>query len=146
MLDSKLVSFRFRIERKCIKVGARETRRASIHKLEVEKNIAFHPKRDRAKSVPFMNMNLQLKSLRDAKEDRLIAKSRVDGEILAADYEPRALVNEYNSNDMGRDLVPKPYRMLVRSSPRKKWIRLNDGNYLRSLEDLPLCRDGNDEK
>ena len=36
MLDSKLVSFRFRIERKCIKVGARETRRASIHKLEVE--------------------------------------------------------------------------------------------------------------
>ena len=47
MLDSKLVSFRFRIERKCIKVGARETRRASIHKLEVEKNIAFHPKRDR---------------------------------------------------------------------------------------------------
>ena len=33
-LNSKLVSIRFKIERKSIKNGAREERRASIHKLE----------------------------------------------------------------------------------------------------------------
>jgi|TARA_B110001450_G_C17498286_1_gene431187 hypothetical protein len=34
-LNSRLVGIRFKIERKCIKNGAREERRQSIHKLEI---------------------------------------------------------------------------------------------------------------
>jgi hypothetical protein len=44
-VNSKLVCIRFRIERKYIKNGAREERRQSIHKLEMEKNLMFHPKK-----------------------------------------------------------------------------------------------------
>ena len=121
-MNSKLVCIRFKIERKSIKNGAREERRASIHKLEMEKNIAFHPKRDRSKSIPVVNMNLRLKSLKDMKEDMLIKKSRVGGEIIPSDYEPRALINEYNSNAMDRQIIGKPYRLLIQTSPRRKWL------------------------
>ena len=121
-MNSKLVCIRFKIERKSIKNGAREERRASIHKLEMEKNIAFHPKRDRSKSIPIVNMNLRLKSLKDMKEDMLIKKSRVNGEIIPSDYEPRAIINEYNSNAMDRKIIAKPYRLLIQTSPRRKWL------------------------
>ena len=68
-------------------------------------------------------MNLRLKSLKDMKEDMLIKKSRVNGEIVPADYEPRALINEYNSNAIDRKIVAKPYRLLIQTSPRRKWLQ-----------------------
>jgi hypothetical protein len=47
-IKSKLVCMRFKIERKCIKNDAKEQRRQSIHKLEVERNLIFRPKKDRS--------------------------------------------------------------------------------------------------
>jgi len=71
-VNSKLVSIRFKIERKCIKNEAREERRQSIHKLEMEKKVVFHPKKARSSSIPTINMNLRLKALKDMKEDLLM--------------------------------------------------------------------------
>lgn len=67
-------------------------------------------------------MNLRLKSLKDMKEDMLIKKSRVNGEILLPDYEPRPLLNEYNNNAIDRKIISKPYRLLIQTSPRRKWL------------------------
>ena len=65
----------------------------------------FHPKRDRSKSIPIVNMNLRLKSLKDMKEDMLIKKSRVNGEILPKDFELKVPVHEYAYNDMQRNIL-----------------------------------------
>ena len=81
LVNSKLACIKFKIERKCIKNGAREERRASIHKLEQEKNVQFHPKRDRSKSIPMINMNLRLLALKDMKEDLLMRRGRMGDEI-----------------------------------------------------------------
>lgn len=110
-LNSKLVCIRFKIERKCIKNGVREERRASIHKLEQEKNIAFHPKRDRSKSIPIINMNLRLKSLKEMKEDMLMKKSRVGDEVNSHDLELRVPILEYNFNDIGRKILTEHYKI-----------------------------------
>lgn len=59
-LNSKLAGIKFKIDRKMIKQGARDERRLSIHKLEKEKNLSFHPKKDRSKSIPTININLRL--------------------------------------------------------------------------------------
>ena len=80
-LNSKLVGLRFKIERKCIKNDVREERRKSIIKLEMEKNLNFHPKRDRSKSNPIINMNIRLKALKEMKEDILMKKSKIAEEI-----------------------------------------------------------------
>jgi hypothetical protein len=45
-------------------------------------------------------MSLRLKSLQDMKDDMLIKRSLVSGEILPTDYLPRAAVSEFNSNDV----------------------------------------------
>jgi hypothetical protein len=73
-LNSRLACIRFKIERKCIKNAHREQRRQSIHKLENEKNLQFHPKKDRSKSIPSINMNMRLEALRDMKEDLLMRR------------------------------------------------------------------------
>ena len=80
-MNSRLVGIRFKIERKCIKNGEREKRRQSIHELEKEKNLNFHPKRDRSKSIPTINMNLRLEALKDIKEDLLMRKSKISDGI-----------------------------------------------------------------
>jgi hypothetical protein len=76
-----LVGIRFKIERKCIKNGVREERRQSIIKLEMEKNLNFHPKKDRSKSIPIINMNIRLKALKEMKEEILMKKSKIAEEI-----------------------------------------------------------------
>lgn len=80
-LNSKLVCIRFKIERKCIKNGVREERRQSIIKLEQEKNLNFHPKKDRSKSIPIINMNIRLKALKEMKEEILMKKSKIADEF-----------------------------------------------------------------
>ena len=104
-VNSKLVCIRFRIERKYIKNGAREERRQSIHKLEMEKNLMFHPKKDRSKSIPTINMNLRLKALKDMKEDLLMRKSKISDEIMENDLEVKVPVMEYNYNHIKREIM-----------------------------------------
>ena len=55
-------------------------------------------------------------------EDVLMSKSRVNGEILSTDFELRPCILSYNFNDMKRRIIPKPYRLLVKFSPRKMWL------------------------
>ena len=122
-LNSKLVCIKFKIERKSIKNGAREERRASIHKLEQEKNIAFHPKRDRSKSIPIINMNLRLKSLKEMKEDMLMKKSRVGDELIPQDFELKIPIMEYNFNDIGRKILLEPFKKFVTVEQPKRWLK-----------------------
>lgn len=86
-VNSKLCCLKFNIDRKFIKNEARENRRQSIHKLELEKNLIFHPKKDRSKSIPTINMNLRLKALKHMKEDLLLRKSKIQDEIGKDDFE-----------------------------------------------------------
>ena len=68
-LNSKLVGIKFKIERQAIKNEAREQRRNSIHKLEMEKNVIFRPKHSRSKSIPISNANMKLKVLKEIKDE-----------------------------------------------------------------------------
>jgi hypothetical protein len=86
-VNSKLLCIRFNIDRKFIKNEAREVRRQSIHKLEIEKNLIFRPKKDRSKSIPTINMNLRLKALKHMKEDLLLRKSKIKDEISRDDLQ-----------------------------------------------------------
>ena len=121
-LNSKLVCIRFKIERKCIKNGAREERRQSIHKLEVEKNLLFHPKKDRSKSIPNINMNLRLKALKDMKEDIIIRRSKISDEIHEDEYELIVPVNHYNYNSIKREILEKPIEVTFTPQVRNKRV------------------------
>lgn len=101
-LNSKLAGIRFKIDRKMIKQGAREERRQSIHKLELEKNLQFHPKRDRSKSIPTINMNLRLQALKDMKEDLLMRRCKISDEIDDQELEINVRSMEYNFNNINR--------------------------------------------
>ena len=62
----------------------------------MEKNLIFHPKKDRSKSIPTINMNLRLKALKDMKEDMLIRRSKISEEIVPDELAievPRMLYN-----------------------------------------------------
>jgi hypothetical protein len=64
----------------------------------MEKNLIFHPKKDRSKSIPTINMNLRLKALKDMKEDLLIRRSKISEEIVPDELAievPRMMYN-YN--------------------------------------------------
>ena len=113
-LNSKLVCLRFKIERKCIKNEAREERRQSIIKLEQEKNLNFHPKRDRSKSIPIINMNIRLKALKEMKEEILMKKSKIAEEINDEDISCKVPVMFYNHNDIRRDILHKPFQILIK--------------------------------
>ena len=70
-------------------------------------------------------MSLRLKSLQDMKDDMLIKRSLVSGELLPTDYLPRAAVSEFNSNDVSRKILTKPFRLLIEKSPRQQWLNPN---------------------
>jgi hypothetical protein len=112
-----------------IKQGAREERRQSIHKLEIEKNLVFHPKKDRSKSIPTINMNLRLQALKDMKEDLLMRKCKVLDEIADNEYELRVQINEFNYNDIKRRILPKPIMVQIQYpelKKRKQYLESND--------------------
>jgi len=115
LLNSKLACIKFKIERKCIKNAAREQRRQSIHKLENEKNLQFHPKKDRSKSIPSINMNMRLEALRDMKEDLLMRRWLISDEIKKEEVELKVPVLEYCYNDIKRQIMPKP--IIVKIKP-----------------------------
>lgn len=116
------MGIRFKIERKCIKNGAREDRRQSIHKLEIEKNLQFHPKKDRSKSIPTINMNLRLEALKDIKEDLLMRKSKISDEIKPEEEILLPPVMEYNYNDIRRYIMAEP--IIVPVVAEKRQLRM----------------------
>jgi len=125
-MNSKLACIKFKIERKCIKNGAREERRASIHKLEIEKNLLFHPKNSRSKSIPTINMDLRIEALKERKEDLLMRRSKISDEINEDELELVLPVIELNYNDIKRKIMANPIIVSVipevpkaRVSPRR---------------------------
>lgn len=119
-LNSKLVSIKFKIERQSIKNGAREERRNSIHRLEIEKNLVFRPKRDRAKSIPNIHPNLRLKALREAKGEMMVNENKIPDEFTANDFEVLVPVHEYSFNDIMRDIMDAPVEELCYPDKRRK--------------------------
>ena len=119
-VNSKLLCIRFNIDRKFIKNEAREVRRQSIHKLEIEKNLIFRPKKDRSKSIPTINMNLRLKALKHMKEDLLLRRSQIKDEINKDDYELLIRVQPYCYNDIKREIMAQPEMRMVEIPARKK--------------------------
>lgn len=92
-----------------IKQGAKEERRASICKLERERNLQFRPKRARAQSIPTMNAHLRLQALKDMKEDLLMQQEIV--EHNPNDLELRVKIHDYNFNDINREILIDPLLM-----------------------------------
>ena len=58
----------------------------------------FHPKKDRSKSIPIINMNIRLKALKEMKEEILMKKSKIADEILDEDISCVVPVLYYNHN------------------------------------------------
>ena len=119
-LNSKLVSIKFKIERQSIKNGAREERRNSIHRLEIEKNLVFRPKRDRAKSIPTIHNNHRLKALREIKGQLTTNENKIPEEFTANDFEVSVPVHEYCFNDIKRDIMDAPVEEPWYPDKRKK--------------------------
>lgn len=87
----------------------------------MEKNLVFHPKRDRSKSIPTINnMNLRLQALKDMKEDLLLRKCKVSDEIDENEFELKVPVLEYNFNDIKRKIMHRPLIMQVIKPELKK--------------------------
>ena len=74
----------------------------------MEKNLQFHPKKDRSKSIPTINMNLRLEALKDMKEDLLLHRCKISEEIDENDVEVVLPVLGYNFNDIKRKIMPQP--------------------------------------
>jgi hypothetical protein len=70
--------------------------------------LVFHPKKDRSKSIPTINMNLRLKALKHMKEDLLLRKSKIQDEIGKDDLEIDVRVQPYSFNDMKRQIITEP--------------------------------------
>lgn len=127
-VNSKLLCIRFNIDRKFIKNEAREVRRQSIHKLEIEKNLVFRPKKDRSKSIPTINMNLRLKALEHMKEDLLLRRSKIKDEISKDDYELLIRIQPYCYNDIKREIMIEPEIQEVKVPVLKKRLQNYEGN------------------
>jgi hypothetical protein len=74
----------------------------------MEKNLIFHPKKDRSKSIPTINMNLRLKALKDMKEDLLIRRSKISEEVIPGEYAIEVPIMEYNYNFIKREIMEQP--------------------------------------
>lgn len=68
----------------------------------------FHPKRDRSKSIPIINMNIRLKALKEMKEEILMKKSKIADEINDEDTISVVPVLFYNHNCIYREILKKP--------------------------------------
>ena len=80
----------------------------------------FHPKRDRSKSIPTINMNLRLQALKDMKEDLLMRRCKISDEIGQEEHEILIPCMEYNFNYINRQIMLKPMLMTVKDECPKK--------------------------
>ena len=74
----------------------------------------FHPKRDRSKSIPVINMNIRLKALKEMKEEILMKKSKIAEEINDEEVNCFVPVMFYNHNDIQREILDKPVEMFFK--------------------------------
>lgn len=65
-------------------------------------------------------MNLRLQALKDMKEDLLMKKCKISDEINEDELELRVAINEYNYNDINRQIMSKPIVINVPQLPLKK--------------------------
>jgi hypothetical protein len=65
-------------------------------------------------------MNLRLQALKDMKEDLLMRKCKISDEIEENELELRIPVNEYNYNDVMRQILLKPIITTVQKDELKK--------------------------
>lgn len=82
----------------------------------------FHPKKDRSKSIPTINMNLRLEALKDIKEDLLMRKSKISDEINPEEEQLILPVMEYNYNNMDREIMERPILVPDVAEPKRKRI------------------------
>lgn len=65
----------------------------------------FHPKKDRSKSIPIINMNIRLKALKEMKEEILMKKSKIAEEINDDELNCQVPVLYYNHNNILRKIL-----------------------------------------
>lgn len=70
--------------------------------------MSFHPKRDRSKSIPIINVNLRLKALKEIKDDIQMKKNKVPREIEKTEEELIVPVLEYSYNHISREIMDHP--------------------------------------
>ena len=87
----------------------------------MEKNLLFHPKKNRSKSIPNLNIKVRLNVLKEMKEELLIKPF------------PQVKVNEYNFNDINREII-EPYTIKVESSkPNLRYISQELDDHVNNL-------------
>ena len=65
----------------------------------------FHPKKDRSKSIPIIDMNIRLKALKEMKEEILMKKSKIADEINDDELNCQVPVLYYNHNNILRKIL-----------------------------------------
>lgn len=68
----------------------------------------FHPKKERSKSTPSLNMNMRLKCLKDIREDLILNRTPVPYEIEEDELDSIIPIHSYNYNDMKREILLMP--------------------------------------
>ena len=97
---------KFKISRKCIKGVVKDKKRDSRFSLEREKNLTFHPKKKRSKTVEPNNGDFRLKALNDLKEEMIIRNSFVLDEIDPEELELKIPIMPYSYNCIKREILP----------------------------------------
>ena len=110
-MESKIAGIKFKIERKCIKNNIKEERRMSIHRLELEKDLNFHPKKSRANSQPEIKVSVRLEALKDMKEELLLRRCKIAEEVLEDEPEIKIPTLEYCFNDINRKILDQPKKV-----------------------------------
>ena len=91
--------------------------------------MSFHPKRDRSKSIPIINVNLRLKALKDLKEEIKIKKNKVPHEIENHEEELIVPVLEYGYNHISREIMDHPIeKEIILTQPKRRVSHQDDEN------------------
>lgn len=101
----------------------------------------FHPKRDRSKSIPIINVNLRLKALKELKEDIQMKKNKVPHEIESTEEELIVPVLEYNYNYINREIMEHPIeKEIIPMKPKQRVSQQDvddDNEFMIPNESLP---------
>jgi len=103
--------------------------------------MSFHPKRDRSKSIPIINVNLRLKALKELKEDIQMKKNKVPHEIESTEEELIVPVLEYNYNCINREIMEHPIeKEIIPMKPKQRVSQQDDDDdneFMIPNENLP---------
>jgi hypothetical protein len=104
----RIVSIKFKMERRGIKSGLKEERKRSIFKLEQEKNLVFNPRKGRSQSLPNIHAQFRVKAIKEMREDILLAKYTAPNEFKQNETLSKVRVSQFNFNDIGREILEQP--------------------------------------